>query len=379
MSRLRRPRRWILVLVAVIAVGLIQAGRGLIERSSASALQTVSAMTSLEDPPGLTRLKPSEELLHDHLLIYAGIHLNKIYELNLNSRTFTADGEIWLEWPPEVNTLLEKNNTTPAGLIKLSNRIEIWDSTFEPSSDAAQELSDGRRQQLYHFSSRFYDDKVDFRRDPFDVLRLPIIIELKPLWTSQKYADLRLVPKQSNDNLVGELGSLSGYQLQGASFTPYLRQTSYSRGAWSRPRMSQVRLEVTYQSNLWPGIVNWIIPLVIINSIVLMAPSVEGTLSDVRLAIPSTALLTMIFLQQSYHSSLPKLPYTTFLDDLFTVSYLIAMTLFGLFTWGYKTYADAPEAQKTITMRRINRADLYFQILSLSVLVLTGMVSWMAR
>lgn len=147
-------------------------------------------------------------------------------------------------------------------------------------------ISDRRRQQLYHFSSRFCDDEVDFRRDPFDALRLPIIIELKPLWTLQKYADLRLVPKQSNDNLVGELGSLSGYQLQGASFTPYLRPTSYSRGAWSRPRMSQVRLELTYQSNLRPEIVNWIIPLVIINSIVLMTPLVEGTRSTCTWRFP---------------------------------------------------------------------------------------------
>ena len=67
----------------------------------------------------------------------------------------------------------------------------------------------------------------------------------------------------------------------------------------------------------------------IINSIVLMAPSVEGTLSDVRLAILNGPARSD-FLRQSYHSSLPKLTYTTFLDDLFTMSYLIAMALFGL-------------------------------------------------
>ena len=117
----------------------------------------------------------------------------------------------------------------------------------------------------------------------------------------------------------------------------------------------------------------------IINSIVLMAPSVEGTLSDVRLAVPSTALLTLIFLQQSYHSSLPKLPYTTFLDDLFTASYLIAMALFGLFTWGYNTYAAAADDQKLNTMRKINRADMRFQIISASALVLTALISWGSR
>ena len=379
MRRLSRPRLIVLVLIAALTIALILGGRQLIGQSQSEILDQDSITEVMEGPSGLQGVRISEALVQKHPFIYAGIHLDKIYELNLNSRTFTADGEIWLEWLPEVEALLQKHGDDPAELITLANRIETWDSTFEPSTDAPRELSGGRRQQLYHFSSRFYDDEVDFRRDPFDMLRLPVIVELKPLWTSQKYADLRLLPEPSDDNLVGELGSLSGYQLESASFTPYLRRTSNRRGTWYRPHMSQVRLEVVYQSNLWPGIVNWVIPLMIINSIVLMAPSVEGTLSDVRLAIPSTALLTLIFLQQSYHSSLPKLPYTTFLDDLFTASYLIAMALFGLFTWGYNAYTAAPHDQKLNTMRRINRADMHFQIISASALLLTALISWGSR
>jgi len=379
MRRLPRPRLFALVMATALVLVVIWSGRGLLALNLVPERDRDALTELMEGPSGLAEVQLSEDLVRRHPFIYAGIQLDKIYELNLNSRTFTADGEIWLEWLPEVDALLQKHGDDPADLITLANRIETWDSTFEPSSDAPRELSGGRRQQLYHFSSRFYDDEVDFRRDPFDMLRLPVIVELKPLWTSQKYADLRLLPEPSNDNLVGELGSLSGYQLQSASFTPYLRRTSNRRGTWYRPHLSQVRLEVIYQSNLWPGIVNWVIPLMIINSIVLMAPSVEGTLSDVRLAIPSTALLTLIFLQQSYHSSLPKLPYTTFLDDLFTASYLIAMALFGLFTWGYNTYAAAPDDQKLSIMRRINRADLRFQIISSSALVLTALISWGSR
>ena len=380
MRRTISKRFRFLLIASVLAITLLLGTRAIVDRGpSAETIHPDAMQEEMEGTAGLEAVQPSEELIAKHPFIYAGIHLDKIYELNLNSRTFTADGEIWLEWLPEVEELLERYDTEPADLISLTNRIETWDSTFEPSAAGPRELSGGRHQLLFRFSSRFYDDAVDFRRDPFDVLKVPIIIELEPLWTSQKYADLRLLPAPSNDNLVGELGSLSGYQLQGASFKPFLRRSSNSLGTWYRPQLSQVRLEVIYQSNLWPGIVNWIIPLMIINSIVLMAPSVEGTLSDVRLAIPSTALLTLIFLQQSYHSSLPKLPYTTFLDDLFTTSYLIAMALFGLFTWGYNTYVAAPDEQKASTMRQINQADTRFQYLSLGLLVLTAVISWGRR
>ena len=380
MRRTISKRFKFLLIASVLAIALLLGTRAIVHRGpSAETIHSDAVQEVMEGATGLEAVEPSEELVAKHPFIYAGIHLDKIYELNFNSRTFTADGEIWLEWLPEVEELLQRYDTDPADLITLTNRIETWDSTFEPSAAGPRELSGGRHQLLFRFSSRFYDDAVDFRRDPFDVLKVPIIIELDPLWTSHKYADLRLLPLPSNDNLVGELGSLSGYQLQGASFTPFLRRSSNKRGTWYRPHFSQVRLELTYQSNLWPGIVNWIIPLMIINSIVLMAPSVEGTLSDVRLAIPSTALLTLIFLQQSYHASLPKLPYTTFLDDLFTTSYLIAMALFALFTWGYNAYIAAPDEQKASTMRRINQADMRFQYLSLCLLVLTAVISWGRR
>mgnify|MGYP006241170727 FL=1 len=220
MRRLSRPRLIVLVLIAALTIALILGGRQLIGQSQSEILDQDSITEVMEGPSGLQGVRISEALVQKHPFIYAGIHLDKIYELNLNSRTFTADGEIWLEWLPEVEALLQKHGDDPAELITLANRIETWDSTFEPSTDAPRELSGGRRQQLYHFSSRFYDDEVDFRRDPFDMLRLPVIVELKPLWTSQKYADLRLLPEPSDDNLVGELGSLSGYQLESASFTP---------------------------------------------------------------------------------------------------------------------------------------------------------------
>ena len=380
----RHRRKFIIVIVlAALAMGFVLTNRGPLIPPNQSARQHQTTETAtkppIETPAGLEEVTMSAELLEQHPFIYAGINLEKIYELNLHSRTFTADGEIWLEWLPNVDKLLKANNTDPAELIHLTNRIETWDSTFEPTTKTPTELSGGRHQQSYHFSSRFYDDAVDFRRDPFDVLRLPIIVELKPRWTSQKYADIRLLPEPTPYGLVGALGSLSGYELKSVSFTPYLRQATNQLGTWYRPTLAQVRLELNYQTNLWPGIVNWIIPLMIINSIVLMAPSVEGTLSDVRLAIPSTALLTLIFLQQSYHASLPKIPYTTFLDDLFTTSYLISMALFALFTWGYNSFAAASEADKPKAIKMINRADLTFQIISLSLLVLTGFISWGVR
>ena len=266
--------------------------------------------------------------------------------------------------------------TKPADLVRLLNRIERWDSTFEVLTPAPIRISAGRYRQLYGFSSRFYDDTITFRRDPFDTLSLPIVIEAAQPWMANKYADVRLIPQRPTGEFVGESGGLSGYEINGASFAPYMNQYASNFGDWFAPSLAQMRLEITYRASVWAGLVNWVLPLLIINSIVLMAPSVEGSLGDIRLAIPSTALLTLIFLQQSYHQSLPRLHYSTLLDDLFSCSYVVAMALFAMFVWGNNIYSRAPEHRRSEVMKRINRMDTRFQVLSIVAFVLVAAASW---
>jgi hypothetical protein len=73
---------------------------------------------------------------------------------------------------------------------------------------------------------------------------------------------------------------------------------------------------------------------------------------------------------------LPKLPYPTLLDDLFACSYLVAMTLFGLFVWGTNLYSAAAEDQKLVVMERINRVDRRFQRCSLLAFAAVAAFSW---
>ena len=75
-------------------------------------------------------------------IVYAGIFVDKVYELSLVSRTFSADGYVWLEWPAAVQDQMEAEGISPIELIRISNRIEIWDSTFEPvTAEAAAVVS----------------------------------------------------------------------------------------------------------------------------------------------------------------------------------------------------------------------------------------------
>jgi hypothetical protein len=323
-----------------------------------------------------TPLPLIEDLPPDVLIVYAGIFVDKVYELSLVSRTFSSDGYVWLEWPSAVQEHMEKEGISPAELVRISNRIEIWDSTFEPVTAQPRKLSGGRYYQRYRFSSRFYDDEIHFHRDPFDEVNLPIIIEVEPPSMSDKYAAVVLLPHHQANGFMGEAGTLSGYQLQASTFEPYLHSYPSRFGSWYTPTFSQVRLEMIYQADYWSAFLNWVFPLLIIMAVVMLAPSVAGSLGDVRLAIPSTALLTLIFLQQSYHTELPPLPYLTFLDELFAASYGIALGLFVLFTWGTNAYSTASPEDRQAVAARIDRTDLVFQGLAVLFFVGVAITAW---
>lgn len=363
-------------LFCVPLLAMLIAGFSCFQRELGPDMQQEVELLLERDRESIVPLPPTKEFAKDALLVYAGILVDKVYELSLVSRTFSADGYIWLEWPPAVQDLMEQNGIEPKDLVRLANRVEIWDSLFEPLTAEPKLLSGGRYYQRYRFSSRFYDDEIEFRRDPFGEVNLPVVVEVAVPSMSDKYAEVLLLPHHQANGFMGRSGSLSGYRLNSSSFKPYLHRYSSRFGSWYQPMFSQMRLEMIYQADYWSAFVNWVFPLLIIMAVVLLSPSVAGSLGDVRLAIPSTALLTLIFLQQSYHDELPPLPYLTFLDELFAVSYAIALGLFGLFTWGTNTYAQAEAKDKIVVARRIDRADLVFQLISVFIFFGVGVAAW---
>ena len=48
---------------------------------------------------------------------------------------------------------------------------------------------------------------------------------------------------------------------------------------------------------------------------------------EIRVAIPPTVLLTLIFMQNSYHSQLPQLAYLTWLDQIYLISYFSSILM----------------------------------------------------
>lgn len=305
-----------------------------------------------------------------------GVYIKNLHGLSLAERLFKAEGYYWLEWPQSLQDLLSELKISAADLVELSNLVDEYDSVFKPYGDVSR-LPSGKYRYQVRFSGSFYIPYLSFKDSPFDRISLPIVFEVSPDALALQERPVVLVPDPSAGTLLGAYSVVDGFHLHSAELVPQLHSYGTSWGLDKGDLdYSTISAVVRMDTDWLASFITYVLPLLIVLAIVLAAPSLEGRLGDVRVAIPTTALLTLIFLQQSYKASLPALSYLTFLDWLYAYAYLAAMALFFLFLWGNNACANIPESEVASVVARINRIDFVFQVSALIGLLVVGWLVW---
>ena len=326
--------------------------------------------------PFVTPLERQSPLWQQGVVIRTGIHLENVYDLSLKDKTFSADGRFWLEWPRPVQELLERDGLQPQQLVDFVNQVSDWEG--EIVADNSRPVQRGDRWfQSYRFSKHFYLHALNLHRYPFNDLTLPLTLQVNPLHAGLAARPLLLEPMHNQPGIIGEYANLDGYQLRRADLTPQLRTYRTDFGQGQTIRVSQLAVQLHYRPSFWPAFIAFLLPLIIILVMVLISPYLEGSLGDVRIAIPSTALLTLVFLQQGYNANLPPSPYLTYLDRLYAVSYLICLALFVLFAWTSNVYQQTPKGQRQAVVRQLDVYDRHFQLAALAMLLVVSLEAWL--
>jgi hypothetical protein len=166
----------------------------------------------------------------------------------------------------------------------------------------------------------------------------------------------------SNPCALGQHVGINGYTLIGSESQEFLYQyrTNFGRGALDA--YGAIKINLIYRAEFAASFWIYIFPLLILVGVSIAAPSLPGSLGDVRLAIPTTILLTLIFLQMGYKAELPALEYVSYLDWIYIDAYAVSAMLFLLFCWGTNAHTNAEgQDNKAQVLRRINRVDVLVQ------------------
>ncbi|MFY8215193.1 MAG: hypothetical protein ACOVMP_01170 [Chthoniobacterales bacterium] len=309
-----------------------------------------------------------------------GVYVEKIYNFTIQSQAFSSEGWVWLIWPQEFQDLLDAEKIPVEQSVNVLNMAQTSNFAFAPRDQSPIKLPDGRYYQAFSFYGTFSANGLDFRRFPFETLRFPLTFSLNPEFPALSADRVRLMPDRA-ESALGEFADLPGYSLikhEILEFT-YQFRTRFGlpvRQAIHEIQFSRVQMDVVYRTSVIAAALQLFLPLTVIMIIVLMTPNLAGSFWEVRIALPSTALLTLIFLQQGYSSQLPPLPYLTFIDQVYTLCYAVALAIFSLFVWSSNKYDLAENADRPAVVERINRVDRFFQVGLTVGLVLFIALSW---
>jgi hypothetical protein len=154
-------------------------------------------------------------------------------------------------------------------------------------------------------------------------------------------------------------------------------------GSRARPETvsySQILFDVMYARSVKASVWSLFQPLVVVMAIVILSPSLSSRLWDVRIALPATAVLTLVFLQGSYRTVLPQLPYLTFIDRIYSLAYAICLACFALYVWAANRINHAiphgTAEQRAAIEAEIKQVDRRFQLLCLLTLSLGSLLCW---
>lgn len=317
-----------------------------------------------------------------------GLFVTNNYSIDMEVPMYMTTAMLWARWDPALQERFEAAGMNPAEQLTLVNGVEGWDARLTPVGEAPLRLANGDYYQLINLSSKVSIEHLGLRHYPFQLMHLPIALEVNDETDQFRFEKLRLIPDR-RDSGVGHAIDVNGFITRGWSMAEFRHEYDSDFGlevSGTRRResvsYSQILFDVLYARSVKASVWSLFQPLLVVMAIVILSPSLSSRLWDVRIALPATAVLTLVFLQGSYRGALPQLPYLTFIDKIYSLAYAICLACFALYVWAanrinHALGDDSSAEQRRALERQIARVDRRFQLLCVLTLTFGSALCWL--
>jgi len=307
--------------------------------------------------------RPQIEVAPSAQQVETGLYANNLYDLDIASNTYYLDAYIWFKWKGKIN---------PVENLELVNAVEEWGLTQTTLQEETQTLADGRQYQIIHVEGRFVHP-FELARFPLDRQKLGITLE-NSLYTADKLA--YLPDKQQSG--FSETLAVPGWKITGFEVQSLLHDYKTNFGEPLPPSgkttYSALRYELSTERPISYFAWKLLLPLVIVLVSGWGAFLLNPNYPDSRIALPVTALLTIVFLQQTYSASIPEVGYLVLLDKIYALAYVLIIFAI-LETIITADWAKSTEPNSHARIAKLDRQSLVAQSLLL-ILGVTALIFW---
>jgi hypothetical protein len=219
----------------------------------------------------------------------------------------------------------------------------LFDLNFLDDNSVKQELSS--RQHVVtpsqggvrYWNETLFDAKlsapsINLRNYPFDRQVLKILVTHPVLLTGD------LIYNIQQFRLPPSVFNISGYKLDGISYADEIRiyTSSFyddSDVSWrdgSAATQSQAAFKVFISRNPLTSMLEYVMPLAIVSFLAVSVVRLGVVVYwNVKLTAPPAAILSLIFLQNTFQQNLPRVSYMTCMDLMCLIGYLVCLLSFA--------------------------------------------------
>lgn len=300
----------------------------------------------------LGTLTPADDPATTASEVTVGLYGVSAYDLDVAANTFYFTGYLWLQWQGDFD---------PTATLEIANVVEEWGLIVTPLLEVPDVLDNGDNLMPLKISGRFFQP-FDMRDYPLDSQELTLLIEDSGATADQ----VVFVPDTEGSGLDSNF-RVPGWQVGGltAERLTHNYESTFGYGDSSASTFSTLRFSVQIErvKNLF--LWKLLLPVLLVLFTNWLALVLHPRLIDVRTAMPATALLTTVFLQQSSLDALPQVSALVLMDLIYVVAYVLIVVTFGQVIWGNNRIKRSEEdALLVAKIRRSDRISLGVQIVA---------------
>jgi hypothetical protein len=281
--------------------------------------------------------------------VETGIFVMNLYDLDISSNTCSLDFYVWFKW---------KGNIDPTPNLEYFNGVSDSNTTSVPLYKKPEKLSDGRFYQAMRVEGRFVQ--------PFALAKYPLDQQNLTIWLENSVYTVDQMVYVADNKQSGYSSKIliPGWEIQVADVSSLVHEYTTNFGD---PRLGDITQYSILQYSLTISrpmsffVWKLLLPLVIVVAASWGALLLKPQYVDSRIALSVTTLLTTVFLQQSYSSTLPNIGYLVLLDKVYALAYvLITISILEAIVTADWVKDEKPESYARVV--RLDRTLLAIQI-----------------
>ena len=292
--------------------------------------------------------------------VTVGLYAVNAYEIDTHANTFFFKGYLWLRW---------KGSVDPVSSLEFANSVEEWGLTVTNLTEKPQDLPGGYHLQQIRVQGRFFEPFA-LGNYPLDKQNLQITLED----TINDNSQIVYVP-DTKDTTYDSTFQVPGWKVNGISVQA--NNHTYSNfGDTSAKSTEYSALTFSIGIHRASNLFWWklLLPLMLVLITNWLALLLSPKYSEIRTAMPATALLTTVFLQQSSLDAIQGVSSLVLMDLIYVIAYTTIVLTFAQVIWdNHKIKDDDEEVIKAVS--RVDRRSFAIQaaltVVAILVLVIT--------